>query len=206
MLSACLLDLLSLSCAGCPGARAASKLNPCPVLRSRLLLGAPDIGRLFSLPEASSCLLVLSSHPVSHWAGPPTEGQVAADCRKWGVYRPGSRGCRMWLGHWRVARVDPPREEEKMEKSQSKTRSESAWQLVPLPPPPRGPIPHTGLSSELYIPPSWTAAPAEGPFTNSLHGPALAQPLRLVRGDGDKPVSGPQQDLCSRRTGALGAG
>lgn len=66
---------------------------------------------------------------------------------------------------------------------------------------------HTpGLSSELYIPPSWTAAPAEGPFTNSLRGPALAQPQRLVRGDGDKPVSGPQQDLCSRRTGALGAG
>ncbi|VCX41487.1 unnamed protein product [Gulo gulo] len=84
MLSACLLALLSLSRAGCPGARARSRLNPCPVLRSGLLLGAPDISLLFSLPEASSCLLVLSSHPVSRWAGPPTKGPMAADCRKWG--------------------------------------------------------------------------------------------------------------------------
>lgn len=85
-------------------------------------------------------------------------------------------------------------------------RSESAWQLGPLPFPPWGPSHTLGLSSELYIPPSWTGAPAESPSIHSLCSPALAQTPCLVRRDEDKPASGPQQALYSHRTGTVGAG
>lgn len=121
---------------------------------------------------------------------------------------------------WEWGRVSPglwgtlaqeegsPKEDEKTEDSSlSVMMPESAWQLVPLPPPPWGPSHTLGLSSELYIylpagPEPLLRAPPSTPCVVR----ALAQTPCLVRGDEDKPASEPQEDLYSRRTGAVGAG
>lgn len=168
-----------------------------------LQVSNPPLGALES--ACSSCLSLL---PTCLFSAPtlcPTglahlgNNGRPLDVRSGGMQRPGLSGA--WAQE--DGKSGSLKEDEN---SLSEMKSESAWQRVPLPPPPWGPSHTLGLSSELYISPSWTRALAESPSINSLRSPALAQTSGLVRRDEDKPASGPHQDLCSRRTGAVGAG
>ena len=99
-----------------------------------------------SLLRPATHLLVLSSHSVPRWAGPPGKQLMAPGCWEVGDRKDqGSGGAQDGAGAQEDGKSGSPREDEKTEQSsQSETRSESAWQLVPLPLPPWGPIPHTG--------------------------------------------------------------
>lgn len=144
MSSACLPGLgQRVLCWMCHGRRP----NPCPQTAKARSPGQ----------ESSS-----QPHPIPHWASPLGKGLAVFGCREVrGEKRPELWGCRKQLGAQNGAGVHRGWEaqvpEGKMRRQEGSSHGElRSSQLSAWPPvlPPRGPIPHTGVSSELSIAPS----------------------------------------------------
>ena len=173
-------------CSACAWAGLGTGLNPHP---QRFQVSDTPLGSLLFLPEKPAAHLEARLRPLDAGSGVRRGGEEPSRVPRAQVGR-GRRGWQVWV-----------REPKRVVSS---PRSKSAWRPVPLPLPlALGPIPRPGLSSELYIPPSWALTWAESPV-HSLVRPRLGSAPAPVRGDGswEKPASGPragcvpEEDRC----------
>lgn len=146
------------------------------------------------LPEKPAAHLEARLRPLDAGSGVRQGGEEPSRVPRAQVGR-GRRGWQVWV-----------REPKRVVSS---LRSESAWRQVPLPLPlALGPIPRPGLSSELYIPPSWATHLGREPRPLAGEAPPWLSPraCKRRRGVGRSQRLGPGQDVYPRRTGAVGAG
>lgn len=166
-------------------------LNPHP---QRLQVSDIPLGILLFLPEKSAAHLEARLRPLDAGSGVSRGGEEPSRVPRAQVGQ-GHRGWQEWV-------QEPKR-------VVSSPRSESAWQQIPLPLPlGLGPIPRPGLSSELYIPPSWATRLGREPCPLPGEAPPWLSPraCKRRRRAGRSQRLGPGQDVYPRRTGAVGAG
>lgn len=160
----------------------------------------PGTSLLFCLPEASPCLLIPTG--LAHLENKPT----ASDRRKRDAYRPGLSGSKTGPGPWRMARVGPPREDEKTDGSSQSEMSLSQF---------------GSLSLFLHLPGSHPTHGAElrAIYTSQLDGSPCSGPLHQLPArscPGSAPTPGKKRwgpasvwtpaGSVLGRTGAMGAG
>ena len=168
-------------------------MNPHP---QRLQVSNIPLGILFFLPEKPAAHLEARLRPLDAGWGVSGGGEEPSRVPRAQVGR-GHRGWQEWVREPKRAVSSP--------------RSESAWQQIPLPIPlGLGPIPHAGLSSELYIHSSWATHSGREPCPLPGEAPPWLSPCACKRRQGagrsQRLGLGPGQDLYPRRTGAVGAG
>lgn len=191
MSPACLSDPNRRSCSRCAWAGLGAGLNPHP---QRLQVSDIPLGILRFLPEKPAAHLEARLRTLDAESGVRGVGEEPSRVPRAQMGQ-GHRGWQEWV-----------REPKRVVSS---LRSESAWQQVPLPLPlGLGPIPRLGLSSELYIPPSWATHSGREPRPLPGEAPPWLSPraCKRRRGAGRSQRLGPGQDVYPRRTGAVGAG
>lgn len=197
MSSACLPGLgQRVLCWMCHGRRP----NPCPQTAKARSPGQ----------ESSS-----QPHPIPHWASPLGKGLVVFGCREVrGEKRPELWGCWKQLGAQNGAGVHRGWEaqvpEGKMRRqegsSHGELRSESALSLASCSASQRAHPTHWGELRAIYSSqPGRAALPADGPPSVPTQSCLGSAPGTGKKRRGER-VSGSQQNLCSCRTGAVGAG